>query len=279
MIFRGKGGRRDNSPKSPLCLWLYNHMSWVLIRKLRMKNPWQCKVRQKKILIRHCECAGWSESSLGPHVRRYVFWCRGSIWFYLAIFHSHSLLEISCVTRHRKGNGRTFRHFDKGDNLINCYYISSDMCANWRLKSACAWHQSSLSVWRNVAPFALYLIWIFAEHICPKVRFLTFWSLLLVDSCSLVESNKSHHKSRTLTTLMVFDSEHPYKSNMRSWYPSDTARKYWTDYARADGTFNMVYSIERDHIAKTCLFKYIENFITKIWKFSDKNSDIFYISA
>ena len=30
---------------------------------------------------------------------------------------------------------------------------------------------------------------------------------------------------------------------------------------------------------KTCLFKYIENFTTKNWKFSDKNSDIFYISA
>ena len=26
-------------------------------------------------------------------------------------------------------------------------------------------------------------------------------------------------------------------------------------------------------------FKYIENFTTKNWKFSDKNSDIFYISA
>ena len=32
-------------------------------------------------------------------------------------------------------------------------------------------------------------------------------------------------------------------------------------------------------ITKTSLFKYIENFITKNWKFSDKNSDIFHISA
>ena len=32
-------------------------------------------------------------------------------------------------------------------------------------------------------------------------------------------------------------------------------------------------------ITKTRLFKYIENFITKHWKFSDKNSDIFHISA
>ena len=32
-------------------------------------------------------------------------------------------------------------------------------------------------------------------------------------------------------------------------------------------------------ITKTPLFKYIENFTTKNWKFSDKNSDIFHISA
>ena len=32
-------------------------------------------------------------------------------------------------------------------------------------------------------------------------------------------------------------------------------------------------------ITKTCLFKYIENFTTKNWKFSDKNSYIFHISA
>ena len=30
---------------------------------------------------------------------------------------------------------------------------------------------------------------------------------------------------------------------------------------------------------KTCLFKYVENFTTKNLKFSDKNSDIFPISA
>ena len=30
---------------------------------------------------------------------------------------------------------------------------------------------------------------------------------------------------------------------------------------------------------KTRLFKYIENFTTKNWQFSDKNSDIFHFSA
>ena len=34
-----------------------------------------------------------------------------------------------------------------------------------------------------------------------------------------------------------------------------------------------------DQITKTSLFKYTENFTTKKWKFSDKNSDIFHISA
>ena len=32
-------------------------------------------------------------------------------------------------------------------------------------------------------------------------------------------------------------------------------------------------------ITKTHLFKYIENFTTKNWKFSDNNSDIFHTSA
>ena len=34
-----------------------------------------------------------------------------------------------------------------------------------------------------------------------------------------------------------------------------------------------------EDITKTHLFKYIENFTSKNWKFSDKNSDIFHISA
>ena len=34
-----------------------------------------------------------------------------------------------------------------------------------------------------------------------------------------------------------------------------------------------------NNITKTLLFKYTENFTTKKWKFSDKNSDTFHISA
>ena len=33
------------------------------------------------------------------------------------------------------------------------------------------------------------------------------------------------------------------------------------------------------HITKTRIYKYIENFTSKNWKFSDKVSDIFHISA
>ena len=39
------------------------------------------------------------------------------------------------------------------------------------------------------------------------------------------------------------------------------------------------HATNKDSITKTCLFKYTENFTTKKWKFSDKNSDIFHVSA
>ena len=35
-------------------------------------NPWLSKMHPVKILIRLCECSGWSESSLGAHVHRYL---------------------------------------------------------------------------------------------------------------------------------------------------------------------------------------------------------------
>ena len=42
-------------------------------------HPWLSKTRPVKIQIRLRECAGWSESSLGAHVQRYVFWRCGSL--------------------------------------------------------------------------------------------------------------------------------------------------------------------------------------------------------
>ena len=40
-----------------------------------------------------------------------------------------------------------------------------------------------------------------------------------------------------------------------------------------------LHTIVQSAITKTGLFNYIENFTTKNWKFSDKNSNIFHISA
>ena len=44
-------------------------------------------------------------------------------------------------------------------------------------------------------------------------------------------------------------------------------------------TFFSSDALRKQFITKTSLFKYAENFTTKNWKFSDKNSDIFHISA
>ena len=52
-------------------------------------HPWLFNMRAVKILIRLCECAGWSESSLGTHVQRYVFWRCG--WNHLG---SHLVIVL-----------------------------------------------------------------------------------------------------------------------------------------------------------------------------------------
>ena len=59
-------------------------------------------------------------------------------------------------------------------------------------------------------------------------------------------------------------------SSLSYYFPEN---KYW---------YFIQLNSSRDNlhvITITWLFKYIENFITKNWKFSDKNSDIFHISA
>ena len=54
-------------------------------------HPWLSQLRPGKILIRLCECTGWSESSLDAHVHRYVFWPCDS--FVFCIFSSTKLLS------------------------------------------------------------------------------------------------------------------------------------------------------------------------------------------
>ena len=67
--------------------------------------PWLSKMRSVMILISLCECAGWSESSLGAHVRRYVFWscssCASLIqqttnWWYFSYFSQKKVFDILC---------------------------------------------------------------------------------------------------------------------------------------------------------------------------------------
>ena len=50
-------------------VWLESSLSaWRNIVSLAIRNA------PVKILIRLCECAGWSDSPLGAHVRGFVFW-------------------------------------------------------------------------------------------------------------------------------------------------------------------------------------------------------------
>ena len=60
----------------------------------------------------------------------------------------------------------------------------------------------------------------------------------------------------------------------------------WSDYQDVPAELDhrclqMAYDEEANgdtlDITKTRLFKYTENFTTKNWKFSDKNSDIFFL--
>ena len=57
-----------------------------------------------------------------------------------------------------------------------------------------------------------------------------------------------------------------------SWAGTQLVFRIWTSFA--DMSQKIIVTI-----TKTSLFKYTENFTTKKWKFSDKNSDIFHISA
>ena len=52
----------------------------VLMKKFTV-HTWLFKMRPGKILIRLRKCAGWSESSLGEHALRYIFWRSGSFCF------------------------------------------------------------------------------------------------------------------------------------------------------------------------------------------------------
>ena len=76
--------------KSGLCIWSETSLSEETM------HPRLSKTRPVKILIRLRECAVWSESSLGAHVRRYVFWRYGCVGY------RHDVAATFCVLCMRK---------------------------------------------------------------------------------------------------------------------------------------------------------------------------------
>ena len=70
--------------ENELSTWIKSESSLSVWRSI---HPWLSKQCPVKILIRLRECTGWSESSLGAHVRRYVFCRRDS--YILAIFNEN----------------------------------------------------------------------------------------------------------------------------------------------------------------------------------------------
>ena len=114
--------------------------------------------------------------------------------------------------------------------------------------SVSSWGQ--LCLWSNCADAVL--IWDLIGHTYAKVRFLTFRHILL--HCHYVERNASKGLLYHVRIAKV---------QISHWVPSMFADIFCSFY-----------------ITKTRLFKYIENFTTKPWKFSDrKNSYMFHISA
>ena len=56
----------------------------IFVVRKKTLHPWLSKMCRVKILIRRHECADWSESSLGGHVRRYIYWRCVSNMFYFS---------------------------------------------------------------------------------------------------------------------------------------------------------------------------------------------------
>ena len=145
-------------------------------------------VRTTKTLIRLRACAGWFDSSLGAHVRRYYFSPPGSVVI---------------------------------------------VCKKWNLcyMNTCM-HSLERSGWHLCSLIRLHMNSVFTEIHAPIKS-------LKVDTL-VTRNNLTFGSEKIQSTLLI---------------PT------------------------LDTITKTRLFKYIEDFITRNWKFLYKNSDIFHISA
>ena len=75
-------------------------------------HPWLSIMRAVKIQIRLRECAVWSESSLGAHVRRYTFWHCGSNRLDSS-FYYNILLNYTCYSQSDLVNWQLVTHWNK----------------------------------------------------------------------------------------------------------------------------------------------------------------------
>ena len=124
-------------------------------------HTWLSKMRAVKILIRLRESAGWSESSLGAHVQRYVFWRRvlyGFDWRwirkkYFSCYHENyreSRFKFISHAHGKEGHKRFIvsqknKHWIDSLEVITEYHyitssekVSSNMRKRRRFRSSCA---------------------------------------------------------------------------------------------------------------------------------------------
>ena len=86
-------------------------------------HHWLSKIRPRKILIRLCECTVWSESSLGTHVRRYVF------WRFTSFEQSIKLQKISGISTFQYRN----RQFDFTRRMYTFVRVHERVCVHKKL--------------------------------------------------------------------------------------------------------------------------------------------------
>ena len=120
------------------------------------------------------------------------------------------------------------------------------------------WSESSLCARRDIGSLATY--WAHSE-----------------------ESDQTGHPPSLIRVFAVRTKRHWVLS-----YPLSAQRIVWSDWTDAQADLSLLsaetillvcHEAAYIVITKTRLFKYIENSTSKNWKFSDKNSDIFQISA
>ena len=129
------------------------------------------------------------------------------------------------------------------------------------------------------------LIWVFAGRTCHFVDFVVHWLKYCCQVCFI--ATESRNKFLGLKDLAFVELYIVLPVSPLIKYFFSTAMKncsccifYVNKYPRHIETARKMFVyVHSDTITKTRLFKYIENFTTKNWKFSDKNFDIFYISA